>query len=196
MARQSKKIRLVIWFGQEGFEVKHNFKEMVCRKGNVEIRYKRKPSPLRREEYDDIGLQLYSQGYDTTEYREQFLTPSPLKIRRQIPIGLMEVQYDLKSNGAVIRINATNGCIFKMCKVPVELVFDSQGNPKDFVDIEYPGKPEKKVGAVKASMLSFAQHCMTTLLSEEGTSGMKEIKGEDLSRIQKILDSYETKRGE
>jgi hypothetical protein len=143
MARPTttKKIRLIMWLRNEGFDVNLNLpaidKEVTCRSGNTLIRFRRKRTPLTTKEYEDIGNQLHIQGHDTEEYEELFLKES-LRVRRQIPIGIMEVQYDLKPNGAVIRINTAQGCVFRMCKIPVELVFDSQGNPKDFVDIEYP----------------------------------------------------------
>jgi len=56
----------------------------------------------------------------------------------------IEIQYDLKPNGVVIRINNDNGCILRICGVPKELVFDKKGWIKEFIDITYP-----KVDSIK-----------------------------------------------
>jgi hypothetical protein len=53
----------------------------------------------------------------------------------------LEIQYDLKPNGAVIRINNYKGCIFRICRIPKELVFDENGNVREFIDLAYP-QPE------------------------------------------------------
>jgi hypothetical protein len=49
----------------------------------------------------------------------------------------LDIQYDLKPNGAVIRINNYSGCIFRICRIPKELVFDENGNVKEFIDLAY-----------------------------------------------------------
>lgn len=49
-----------------------------------------------------------------------------------------EIQYDLKPQGAVIRINTASGCVLRICKIPEEQVFDEQGNVRNFVDMSYP----------------------------------------------------------
>ena len=42
----------------------------------------------------------------------------------------------------------------------------------------------------REQMLSFTEHCMVKLLTQYDETGMGEIKGEDLSRIWKILNEY------
>jgi hypothetical protein len=53
----------------------------------------------------------------------------------------LDIQYNLKPNGAVIRINNYSGCIFRICRIPKELVFDENGNVREFIDLAYP-QPE------------------------------------------------------
>jgi hypothetical protein len=53
----------------------------------------------------------------------------------------LEIQYDLKPNGAVIRINNYKGCILRICRIPKELVFDENGNVREFIDLAY-SQPE------------------------------------------------------
>ena len=49
-----------------------------------------------------------------------------------------EIQIDEKSNGVVIRINGENRCVLRICGIPKELVLDTNGNLRDFIDITYP----------------------------------------------------------
>jgi hypothetical protein len=49
-----------------------------------------------------------------------------------------EVQVDDKPSGVVLRVNDKNQCILRICKIPRNLVFESDGKVKDFIDIEYP----------------------------------------------------------
>lgn len=53
-----------------------------------------------------------------------------------------ELQYDLKPNGAVIRVNSEKGCVLRICQIPKELIFDKQGNVREYIDIVFP-KVEK-----------------------------------------------------
>ena len=58
------------------------------------------------------------------------------------PDPQLELQFDEKPWGAVIRVNTATGCKLRMCQIPKELVFDDEGEVKEFVDITYP-KAEK-----------------------------------------------------
>lgn len=58
---------------------------------------------------------------------------------------MFELQYDLKPLGAVIRVNSEKGCVLRICQIPKELIFDEQGNVREFVDIIFP-KVEKPNG--------------------------------------------------
>jgi hypothetical protein len=49
-----------------------------------------------------------------------------------------EVQVDEKPMGVVLRVNDQNRCILRICRIPRELVFDEQGNVREFIDITYP----------------------------------------------------------
>jgi hypothetical protein len=49
-----------------------------------------------------------------------------------------ELQIDLKPNGAVIRLNGENGCILRICGIPLKMVVDSNGEIKEYIDITYP----------------------------------------------------------
>jgi len=49
-----------------------------------------------------------------------------------------EIQIDRKPSGVVLRVNDERGCILRICKIPPELVYDDDGEVKDFIDIEYP----------------------------------------------------------
>lgn len=53
-------------------------------------------------------------------------------------INTYEIQIDEKPNGMVIRVNDENHCVLRICGIPKELVFDTDGNPRDFIDITYP----------------------------------------------------------
>ena len=51
----------------------------------------------------------------------------------------VEIQFDEKPNGAVIRINDEKQCILRICGIPKDLVFKVAGNKvRDFIDITYP----------------------------------------------------------
>jgi len=56
---------------------------------------------------------------------------------------IFEIQIDEKHNGCVIRINDARGCKVRICQIPRELVFDNNGELRDFIDITYPKKNEK-----------------------------------------------------
>lgn len=47
----------------------------------------------------------------------------------------VELQYDLKPNGAVIRINTPDMCIIRICGIPKQLVFNPDGTVKEYIDI-------------------------------------------------------------
>ena len=50
-----------------------------------------------------------------------------------------ELQFDKKRGGAVIRLNDENGCVLRICNVPLDFVFNVHDNkPRDFIDITYP----------------------------------------------------------
>ena len=49
-----------------------------------------------------------------------------------------ELQIDDKPNGVVIRLNDESRCILRICGIPKELVYDEQGNQREFIDITYP----------------------------------------------------------
>jgi hypothetical protein len=49
-----------------------------------------------------------------------------------------ELQVDQKPNGAVIRLNDENGCVLRICSVPLDIVFEPDGTQKKFIDITYP----------------------------------------------------------
>jgi len=51
-----------------------------------------------------------------------------------------ELQFDLKHNGAVIRLNDENGCVLRICSIPKEMVFEPSGEVRQYVDITYPKK--------------------------------------------------------
>jgi hypothetical protein len=53
-------------------------------------------------------------------------------------MDILEIQFDEKPNGAVIRVNNVRGCILRICRIPKELVFDENGKVREFVDIAYP----------------------------------------------------------
>lgn len=48
-----------------------------------------------------------------------------------------ELQIDEKSNGAVIRLNDENGCKLRICAIPKEMVYNSDGSIKEFIDITF-----------------------------------------------------------
>lgn len=50
----------------------------------------------------------------------------------------VEIQFDEKPMGAVIRINDETGCIFRICQIPKELIFHPDGTRKQFIDLTYP----------------------------------------------------------
>jgi uncharacterized FlaG/YvyC family protein len=50
----------------------------------------------------------------------------------------LELQIDEKPNGCVIRINDAKGCRVRVCQIPRELVYNEQGELRDFIDITYP----------------------------------------------------------
>jgi hypothetical protein len=55
-----------------------------------------------------------------------------------IDMDILEIQFDEKPNGVVIRVNSVRGCILRICGIPKELVFDENGKVREFVDIAYP----------------------------------------------------------
>jgi hypothetical protein len=48
-----------------------------------------------------------------------------------------ELQFDLKPNGAVIRLNDEKGCILRICGIPKNLVFEPNSEVKEYIDIAY-----------------------------------------------------------
>jgi len=48
-----------------------------------------------------------------------------------------ELQFDLKPNGAVIRLNDEKGCVLRICGIPKRMVFETSGEVKEYVDISY-----------------------------------------------------------
>ena len=50
----------------------------------------------------------------------------------------VEIQFDEKPNGAVIRVNDETGCILRICQIPKELLFNPDGTRKPYVDIAFP----------------------------------------------------------
>ena len=53
-------------------------------------------------------------------------------------LDTFEIQIDEKPNGCVIRVNDENQCVIRICGIPHELVFDKNGERRDFIDITYP----------------------------------------------------------
>jgi hypothetical protein len=53
-------------------------------------------------------------------------------------IKKFELQFDLKPNGAVIRLNDERGCILRVCGIPKNMVFLPSGEPREYIDISYP----------------------------------------------------------
>lgn len=53
-------------------------------------------------------------------------------------IKQFELQFDLKSNGAVIRLNDERGCVLRICGIPKNMVFQASGEPREYIDISYP----------------------------------------------------------
>jgi hypothetical protein len=53
-------------------------------------------------------------------------------------IDKYEIQIDDKLSGVVIRVNDENRCVLRICRIPKELVFDTEGNLREFIDITYP----------------------------------------------------------
>jgi len=54
------------------------------------------------------------------------------------PDPQLELQFDEKPWGAVIRVNTATGCKVRMCRIPKHLVFDENQEVREFVDIIYP----------------------------------------------------------
>jgi len=52
-------------------------------------------------------------------------------------IKKFELQVDLKPNGAVIRLNDEKGCMLRICGIPKELVFQPDGQMKEYIDIPF-----------------------------------------------------------
>jgi len=48
-----------------------------------------------------------------------------------------EIQIDEQPSGVIIRINGAEGCLLRICRIPKELIYDEQGNIKEFIDIRY-----------------------------------------------------------
>ena len=55
---------------------------------------------------------------------------------------MYELQFDDKLNGVTIRLNDSARCVLRICGVPREMVYDAEGNVREWVDIAYP--PIKK----------------------------------------------------
>ena len=55
-------------------------------------------------------------------------------------IDTFEIQIDEKPNGVVIRLNDEKQCVIRICRIPRELVFDKDGERREFIDITYPRK--------------------------------------------------------
>lgn len=53
-------------------------------------------------------------------------------------IKKFELQFDLKPNGAVIRLNDEKGCILRICGIPKNMVFQLNGEVREYIDITYP----------------------------------------------------------
>jgi len=54
-------------------------------------------------------------------------------------IKTFELQVDLKPNGAVIRLNDEKGCVLRICGIPKNMVFEPNGEIKEYIDISYGG---------------------------------------------------------
>jgi hypothetical protein len=126
----TKKTKLLIYLRSLGFDVKYQTDNIICTHGNNIIAMKR--GRLYDQIYRGIKYQLSAQGYDVSNFDDDFLT------KRKRIIEPFEIQYDIKPQGAVIRVNDANRCLLRICRIPKELVFDKNGNVKDFVDITYP----------------------------------------------------------
>jgi hypothetical protein len=48
-----------------------------------------------------------------------------------------DLNFDLKPNGAIIRLNNESQCVLRICGIPNKLVFEG-GNVRNYVDICYP----------------------------------------------------------
>jgi hypothetical protein len=55
-------------------------------------------------------------------------------------IKQFELQFDLKPNGAVIRLNDEKGCVLRICGIPKNMVFQPSGEVREYIDIAYPQK--------------------------------------------------------
>lgn len=56
----------------------------------------------------------------------------------EITIKEFELQFDnTKPNGVVIRLNDETGCKLRICGIPSDLVYDPNGNLKDYIDISF-----------------------------------------------------------
>ena len=53
-----------------------------------------------------------------------------------------EIQFDEKPTGVVLRINNEKGCLLRICKIPKDLIFDSNNEIKEQIDFEYPQTPK------------------------------------------------------
>lgn len=50
----------------------------------------------------------------------------------------VEIQFDMKPNGGVIRVNDETGCILRICQIPKELLYNADGSRREYVDIAFP----------------------------------------------------------
>ena len=128
--QMTKKIKLLNYLKSLGFDIDMQNDKIVCTHGQNIIIMKR--GRLYDHVYMGIKFQLYAQGYDTSNFDEDFL------LKRKTIKEPYEIQFDLKPYGAVIRVNTADKCILRICRIPKELVFDNNGNVRNFVDITYP----------------------------------------------------------
>jgi len=87
---------------------------------------------------DSLTLKRNSDIDKEREVIEEKLLKIGVEDEPSIDMDILEIQFDEKPNGAVIRVNNVNGCILRICGIPKELVFDENGNVREFVDIAYP----------------------------------------------------------
>jgi hypothetical protein len=123
----TKKVQLIVYLQNLGFVIEFLHDKIVCRHAKNIIVLKR--NQLSKRIYQGVKYQLDAQGYNVSDYDENFLT------KRQKKVEPFEIQYDNKPWGAVIRVNTAKGCVLRICGIPKELVFNADGSSKDFVDI-------------------------------------------------------------
>lgn len=76
-------------------------------------------------------------GTDLYQTSKELVEGLPL-INTESESEQWELQFDEKRNGAVIRVNGDNGCKLRICRIPKELIFDENGEVREFIDIMFP----------------------------------------------------------